>query len=201
MLQPISPELITLDEFEEKLRDGERWVEVVEGRFSRLTPPDDAHGDVVRNLSRVLATTLKKSTEVSASFELPLIVNRFPLTIRCPAVSLFRIGSEGRFAETEKLVTETCPLLVIEVASTNDRRDAMSNRVQSYLNWGVSHVWVIDPVTRHVHLFDGHQPPRMIKEPQVLIGHPALPGFAIPVVDLFRQPDWMTSKTPEVEAE
>ena len=199
MLQPVTPEMITLDEFEEKLRDGERWVEVVEGRFSRLTPPDDAHGDVVRNLARVLAATLKKSAEVSACFELPLMVNRLPLTVRCPAVSVFRIGPEGRFAETDKLLTESCPVLVIEVASTNDRRDAMSNRVQAYLTRGVSHVWVIDPVTRHVHLFDGHHSSRMIKEPQVLVGHPVLPGFAIPVADLFRHPDWMKSKVQEVE--
>lgn len=199
MSQSDSTELITLAEFEEKLQDGERWVEVVEGRFSRLTPPDDLHGDVVRNLARALAATLKKSTEAYACFELPLVVNRFPLTIRCPAVSLFRIGDQGRFAETDRLLTESRPLLVIEVASTNDRRDSMANRVHGYLMWGISHVWVIDPITRHVHLFDGPHTSRMIKEPQVLVGHPVLPGFAIPVADLFRQPDWMKTKSQEVE--
>jgi Uma2 family endonuclease len=191
---------MTLDQFEEKLLDGERWVELVEGRFVRLSPPDDAHGDVVRNLSRSLAAHLKKTTDTYACFELPLIVRCDPPTVRCPAVSCFRFQTEGRFAETDKLFTETRPALIIEIASTNERREAMAHRVSGYVEWGVAAVWVIDPVTRHVHQFHGQSAGQMLKEPQVLIGHPVLPGLAVPVSDLFRQPEWLKSApSPLVE--
>jgi len=191
MPQPLPSTPMTLEQFEEKLLDGDRWVELVEGRFVRLSPPDDAHGDVVRNLSRSLAAYLKRSTDTSAVFELPLIVRREPVTVRSPAVSLFRFQPGGRFAETDKLLTETCPALVIEIASTNERRDAMANRVRAYLEWGVAGVWVIDPVSRHVHQFHGHSSAQMLKEPQVLTGYPVLPGLAIPISDLFRPPEWL----------
>ncbi|WP_010587364.1 Uma2 family endonuclease [Schlesneria paludicola] len=189
-----SENLITLEQYEERLLDGDRWIELAEGRLIRLNPPDDAHGDVVRNLSRALATFLKKSPDTYACFELPLILQREPALVRCPAISCFRFVAGGRFAETDKLLTETRPVLIIEVASTNERREAMSTRVKAYLAWGVEVVWVVDPVTRHVHLFRGGLSGDMLKEPQVLVGFPVLPGFAIPVSDLFRQPDWVKTK-------
>ena len=191
--------LLTLEEFEERLLDCDRWVELVEGRFSRLSPPDDTHGDVVRNLAKSLAAFLKKSSDTYACFELPLIVRRDPPTVRCPAVSCFRFESESRFAETDKVLTETRPVLTIEVASTNERREAMSERVRAYLEWGVAHVWVVDPVTRHVHQFQGAGAPQMLKEPQVLLGHPVLSGFSISISDLFRPPAWMTAQTRPID--
>lgn len=187
---------MSLAQFEERLLDGERWVELINGRYSQLNPPDDIHGDVVRNLARSLAAFLKKTPDINACFELPLVVQREPPTVRCPAVSCFRSTSGSRFAETDKVFTETRPLLVIEVASSNERREAMSDRVRAYLDWGVEAVWVVDPVTRHVHQFHGHRMEQMLKEPQVLLGQTVLPGFAIPVSDLFREPSWMKSQKP-----
>ena len=183
--------LLSLEQFEERLLDGERWVELIDGRVLSLNPPDDAHGDVARNLAKSLATFLKKSIDTYACFELPLVVRREPPTVRCPAVSCFHFEPGGRFAETDKVLTDSRPALVIEVASSNERREGMADRVRSYREWGVQAVWVIDPVGRHVHQFHGQNDGRVLKEPQVLLGHPVLPGFATPVSDLFRQPEWM----------
>ena len=168
--------------------EGDRWIELVAGRLVRLEPPDEKHGDVIRNLSRPLAQYLKSSPDICVCFELPLVMSREPASIRCPAVLCFRSGD--RFSETDKLVTETLPTLVIEVASTNDRRDGMSERVRGYLDAGISGVWVIDPVTKHVHQFHPPIPGMMFKETQILQGDPILPGFQIPVSDLFQPPKW-----------
>lgn len=183
---PESP--MTLDQYEQLLADGERWIELAEGRLIRLEPPDEAHGDVIRNLARPLAVYLKARQEISAVFELPLVLSRDPALVRCPAVSCFSGGD--RFAETDRLMSETRPQLVIDVASTNDRREGSAERVKSYLSAGIPAVWVIDPVTRHVHQF--HPPARglMLKETQVLDGGPALPGFSLTVGDLFQRPKW-----------
>lgn len=183
-----SPDSLTLEQFEEMLIEGDRWIELVAGRLVRLEPPNESHGDVIRNLSRPLATFLKSAPDLTACFELPLLLSHNPVTVRCPAVSCFRSGN--RFEETDKVVTETRPALIIEVASTNDRRDGMSDRVKGYLDAGVSAVWVIDPVTRHVHQF--HPPARgvMLKETQILSGGSILKGFEILVGDLFNRPKW-----------
>ncbi len=184
---PSAPRL-TVEQFEERLAEGDRWIELIDGRLIRHTPPDETHGDVVRNLSRPLARVAKVLPDLCICFELPIVISREPATIRCPAVSCFQ--SANRFEETEKLLTETRPGLVIEVASTSDRREGMSDRVSSYLDAGVAGVWVIDPVTRHVHQFVAGRGGTLLKQNDVLNGAPLLPGLQLPLANLFEQPKW-----------
>lgn len=179
---------LTVEQYEDRLQEGDRWIELVGGRLIRLEPPDEVHGDVVRNLSRPIANFVKSSPDIYACFELPLILSRETATVRCPAISCFQ--STDRFAELDKVATETPPILVIEVASTNDRRDGMSDRVAGYLNAGIKAVWVIDPVTKHVHQFHPPMHGIMLKETQTLQGSPILEGFQLPVADLFQLPKW-----------
>ena len=179
---------ITVEQFEERLAEGDRWIELIDGHLIRLNPPDEIHGDVVRNLSHPLAKIAKSMSDLCVCFELPIVISRELAIIRCPAISCFQ--SVHRFAETEKLLTDTRPGLVIEVASTSDRREGMSDRVSSYLDAGVIGVWVIDPVTRHVHQFVSGRGGAMLRENDVLNGSPLLPGLQLPVADLFQQPKW-----------
>lgn len=185
---PSTP-LLTVEEFEERLAEGDRWIELIDGHLVRLNPPDEIHGDVVRNLSHPLAKVAKSLPDLCVCFELPIVISHKQAIIRCPAISCFQ--TVNRFEETEKLLTNTRPALVIEVASTSDRREGMSDRVSGYLDAGVVGVWVVDPVTRHVHQFIAGRGGTMLRENDVLNGAPILPGLQIPVADLFRQPKWV----------
>ena len=184
---PSAPRL-TIEQFEERLAEGDRWIELIEGHLIRLSPPDETHGDVVRNLSRPLAKVARVLPDLCICFELPIVISRERATVRCPAISCFQ--SANRFEETEKLLTDSRPGLVIEVASTSDRREGMSDRVSGYLDTGIAGVWVIDPVTRHVHQFVAGRGGTLLKEHEVLNGSPLLPGLQLPVADLFQQPKW-----------
>ena len=186
---PSAPRL-TVEQLEERLAEGDRWIELVDGHLIRLNPPDEVHGDIVRNLSHPLAKIVKSLPDLCVCFELPIVISRERATVRCPAISCFQ--SVHRFEETEKLLTDSRPGLVIEVASTGDRRGGMSDRVVSYLDAGVVGVWVVDPVTRHVHQFVTGRAGTLLKENDVLNGEPLLPGLQFPVADLFRQPKWAT---------
>ncbi|MBM4074588.1 MAG: Uma2 family endonuclease [Planctomycetes bacterium] len=183
---------LTIEEFEERLAEGDRWIELVNGHLMRFEPPDEIHGDVVRNLSRALARYLKKITGVSVSFELPLIISRASNTIRCPAVSCFR--TSNRFDETDKLVSDSCPELVIEVASTNQRRRSMTERVVSYFDTGIQEIWIIDPIDRNVHQFRPGSPGTILDETEILSSENLLPEFEVSVADLFSPPKWAAQK-------
>src|SRR5579871_5633979 len=111
-------ELLTAEQFGDQffeLPEGGRWTELIEGRLVELSPPDDAHGNVVRNLSKSLALYAQTSQRGYACFELGLIVRRDPDTVRFPAACYFVTGE--RFAESDKFLTDVCPALVIEIAS------------------------------------------------------------------------------------
>ena len=50
--------------------------------------------------------------------------------------------------EPTEQIFRTPPFLCIEILSRDDRLSAMRERVQDYLNFGVSYVWIIDPASR-----------------------------------------------------
>ena len=166
-------------------------MELVDGELLRLDPPDEEHGTIVQNFSRELAAFLRQSESSSqayACFELGLIVSRNPDTIRFPAACCF-IESE-RFSETDKFATEATPHWVIEIASTNQRRNDTKRRVKDYHAWGVKLVWVIDPLEKTLHTFSHLRTIKNLSEDQSLTAEPVFPNFQICVADLFVIPKW-----------
>ena len=142
-------------------------AELVRGQVEVLETPDLLHGAIVLNLTKAFAAYLQQAPDEQgyACFEIGLIVAREPDTVRRPAVSFF-VGGE-RFAELDHAVTQTRPALVVEIGSTNDRRRAMRDRVESYLNWGVRTVWVADTLAKAVHCIRAGQPPRIYSSARI----------------------------------
>jgi len=178
----------TADDLQRAFEDGDRWLELVAGRLVRLSPPDEVHGNVVRNLAKALGRHLRNNPLFYPCFELGLILSHDPATVRCPAICCYPV-SDG-MAQAGKLVTDARPELIVEVASSNDRREAMSDRIRGYQDWGVPAIWVFDPVSQHAHVFHRGEIPRMLKAAETLHGKFELAGFEITVGDLFADPQW-----------
>jgi Uma2 family endonuclease len=186
-----SSPLLTAEAFAELVRDDFdlQRAELVRGQVEALEAPDLLHGAIVLNLTKALAAYLHQAPDEQgyACFEIGLIVAREPDTVRRPAVSFF-VGGE-RFAELDHAVTQTRPALVVEIGSTNDRRRAMRDRVESYLNWGVRTVWVADTLDKAVHCLRAGQPPRIYSRAQSIPGSPVFADLKIAVKSLFEMPE------------
>ena len=187
-------ERLTAEEFaarRHELPDGGRWMELVEGQAVNLGQPDLPHGTAVLNLSKALAAYLSAETASQqgyACFELGIVTVRGPDTVRFPAVSCFAGGA--LFAEAEKIVTETAPALVVEIASTGPRREKTAARVAEYHTAGVRLVWVIDTLEKKVHVAQKGVLTKRLAEHESLLGRPVLAGFRVRVGDLFAEPTW-----------
>lgn len=185
------PDLMTVEQFvaeREELPDGGRWTELVAGKLRVLSPPTVEHGTAILNLGKALSEYSQKERAGYACFELGLIVARTPDTLQFPAVSYFTGGP--MFVEADKIVTETRPALVVEVASTNDRRRGMDERVAGWLAWGVRLVWVLDPQEKVVHALENGGTGERLAVHQSLDGGSVLPGFKANVGELFKEPGW-----------
>jgi Uma2 family endonuclease len=55
---------------------------------------------------------------------------------------------------TEKQILTAPPFLVVEILSPEDRMRDMQMRVNDYLRFGVSYIWVVDPKTREGHIYE-----------------------------------------------
>lgn len=182
--------------------EGGRWSELICGEVLMLEPPPAEHGVAVLNISKALARYLELNPEGYACFELGLIVERSPDSVYCPAISYFVGGN--RFAEMDNVVSESCPVLVVEIASTGDRHRFLTPRIEQYFRMGASVVWVADPKQKRVSLYLPGQPPLVLGAVDVIRSDaswwsvreagPFLEEFELPVGQIFLDPDWYGGK-------
>lgn len=193
--------IMTAEEFAEQkydLPEGGRWSELIAGEPVILDQPSDAHGNAIHNLARELAKWIQDREVGYACFELGIIVQRAPDTVVCPAISYFVEGS--RWEEMDKIVTETRPAAVIEVASSVGRRRNMSGRIAHYRNCGIPVAIVIDPSELKVAVHSRADRLEVLGRDDILAGRddwscdaidePLFAGFSIPVIEIFQQPEW-----------
>ena len=80
---------------------------------------------------------------------------------------------------------DVAPELTVEILSPTDRPDRVRRKLDEYFAAGVRLVWVIDPATRSVQVHHGHGEPRSLGTGAILTGGDVLPGFEMPVDDIF----------------
>jgi Uma2 family endonuclease len=77
------------------------------------------------------------------------------------------------------------PVLAVEILSPSDRVDEIDAKIALYLESGVAVVWVLQPRFRTVTVYRPGAEPEMFNALQELSGEPDLPGFRVPVANLF----------------
>jgi Uma2 family endonuclease len=77
------------------------------------------------------------------------------------------------------------PILAVEILSPSDQHEDVAEKVQEYLDAGVSLVWVIDPIFRTVEVHRPEAEPEQFNTRQELTAEPHLPGFRVPVAEIF----------------
>ncbi len=77
------------------------------------------------------------------------------------------------------------PTLCVEILSPNDTHDQINEKIDEYLEAGVPVVWVVDTHRRTVTVHQPAEEPVLYNRNQSLAEHPAMPGFAPAVRDLF----------------
>jgi Uma2 family endonuclease len=113
-----------------------------------------------------------------------VFMQRDPDTVRGPDV-LFVRTSRLPPREALKSYFEIPPDLCVEVVSPTDRWSKITEKVDMFLAFGVILVWVIDPQTRTAHVYRKGREVRVVLSTESLDGEDVLPGFALPLAELF----------------
>jgi Uma2 family endonuclease len=77
------------------------------------------------------------------------------------------------------------PDLVVEVVSPSDLFEAVRQKVDLWLDAGVQAVWVALPNSRELHVYEAGAHPRLLTADDELDAGATVPGFRVPVRDLF----------------
>jgi Uma2 family endonuclease len=82
---------------------------------------------------------------------------------------------------------EMIPDLAVEVISPNDLFQNVVAKVVEYFQVGVQQVWVVVPAVRQVYVYETARQIRVLAEADELDGGTLLPGFRLPVANLFQR--------------
>jgi Uma2 family endonuclease len=158
--------------------------ELINGRVVPRMPTGVKHGDIELELGARLRSYGKQSKRGRAlGGEVGIYIRRHPDTVR--AADLLYI-SEERFARLRSpSYLDIAPELVVEIVSPEDRWNEVMEKVSEYFEAGVVRVWVVDPKPHRVFVYRSPTEVVQLDERQILADEELLPGFSVPVSDLF----------------
>ena len=83
---------------------------------------------------------------------------------------------------------EGAPDLAIEILSPSNTVEEIHDKLVEYFESGAQLVWVIHPKEHYVLVYrSSAQPDRLLKSTDMLDGEDIIPGFTLPVANLFQK--------------
>jgi Uma2 family endonuclease len=78
------------------------------------------------------------------------------------------------------------PNLAVEVISPSNLANAVQEKLEEYFQAGVERVWVVYPRWKRIYVYESPTSVRILTAADTLDGGPVLPGFQLPLANLFR---------------
>ena len=182
---PAAPRLVTADELLRMPDDGLRR-ELVRGKVTVTPPAGEEHGvlaaEIIISLgSHVRTRGLGRVHAAETGFR----IASNPDTVLAPDaafVSQERIEKVG----VGKGYRLGAPDLVVEVMSPGDSRPEMDAKVNSWLSAGCRMAIVVNPARRGAVVYTPGNDVLLLSENDVLDGGDVVPGWRLPLRELFR---------------
>ncbi len=189
-----APPLMTTEELLALPDDGvERWL--IRGRLREKRPCGERamtvrnrwHSRIMVRVSHLLESWLERQPEPRGSVlgcEAGVRLRRNPDST--VGIDVVYVSAEvAAHQPDDTTLIDGVPVLAVEILSPNDTQEDIDEKIDEYLQAGVALVWVIDPHHRTVEIFRPGEEPEMVNVRQDLSAEPHLPGFRIPVAQLF----------------
>jgi Uma2 family endonuclease len=166
---------------EELLKAGDIGrCELIRGELVMMVPPGGEHGEISNEIAHRLTLFVKSRELGRVLAEAGFVLSRNPDTVRAPDVAFLRAGRARGSG-----YIQSAPDLAVEVLSPDDRPGYVREKVAEWLEAGTKAVWVVAPSTRTVTLHESGREPRVLEESDVVTGGSVLPGFELPVREIF----------------
>ncbi len=160
-----------------------RW-ELDNGRLVVMAPPGFIHGRCENSVATQLKVQGEERGHGQACGEVGVQLRRNPDRVVGPD-AVFIANRSLPVRLTPEGYLESMPDLVVEVRSPNDTQPEVDRKVNEYLQAGVRVVWVPDPERQTVTAYRNGQPPQVFTIADALTVPDVIPGFAMPVRDVF----------------
>lgn len=174
--------LLTADEFDNfPFREQKRY-ELDEGKLIVTDRPAYKHNRVLLDLTMSLAKFLEH-TPIGEVLISENVYALGPTTRRSPDVAVI-LGD--RYSELKgSTVIRIIPEIAAEVLSPEEPVLGLHRKLKQYFAAGVKEVWLIDPESRTAEIWTEPRLPEQELAGSDVITTPLLPGFSLPLQELF----------------
>ncbi len=176
--------LWTVEQLEREGPPDGRW-ELIDGELVEMSPAGRAASKLAALITYLLLSVVRPrglGEVYSADAGFVLFPDR--RIVRVPDVAFVR--AERLVALDEEGFLHLAPDLAVEVRSPTDRSPDVLAKIDMYLVADVRLVWLVEPRPQTVTAYAPGQEPRLLGAGDLLAGGEVVPGFAVPVEDLFR---------------
>lgn len=175
--------LLTVEDLPYLPRDEDR-CELVAGDLIREPPPGGEHGGIALAVGARLLAFVREHRLGRVFGEAGYVLASEPDTVRAPDASFVSTARISGAIRRGPYVVGA-PDLAVEVVSPGDTRQEVAEKVGEYLAAGARAVWVIDPRHRTVTTHLPGRDPVRLGLGETLDGGDYLPGFRLPVSEVF----------------
>ena len=182
------PKIWTEEALEQLASETDKQYELVDGEPKEKESEGMEHSFIAATLTGELRTHIKSQKsgivlESSASYRMSRG------NIRKPDVSFV---SKERIIEKRPSFTafEGAPDLAVEVISPTDIWWEIMQKLDEYFSSGCRLVWLISPLDQRVLVYRYDQRSQILQLGDLLDGEEVVPGFSLPVADLFADFDF-----------
>ncbi|MDP9363587.1 MAG: Uma2 family endonuclease [Chloroflexota bacterium] len=177
--------MVTADDLMTMPDDGRRY-ELIRGELREVAPAGFGASHIaIRIGGRIDAYVDEHGLGEVTGADGGYLFEIAPDTVRAPDVA-FTLAS--RLPPRHALIgySAVIPDLVVEVVSPSDARREVEDKVAYYMGQGVPLVWTVWPKPRTVVAHRPGREPQTFREGDVLTAEDLLPGFRLPIEDVFR---------------
>jgi Uma2 family endonuclease len=165
----------------ERLPEDERF-ELLNGEPLPVSPTGFEHGDLVLAFGGALRSAARRANVGRVVTEVGFRMG--PDVLLAPDLALVAADAVPVGPGRRRMI-DGAPRLAIEVASPGQDAGELAEKIDRYLAAGAGAVWVLYPTRAAVAVHAPGQPVRLLRGPDVLDGGESIPGFAMPVADVF----------------
>ena len=174
----------TIEEFE-RLPDSDRRWELINGELAEVNAASANHGAYESAIITALYTYLRPQRlgRVYGS-DTGFVLSTDPPMVRMADVSVILAARQADLGDPDRFINGA-PDVAVEIVSPTDRASAVLAKADLWIATGVRLLWVVDPSRRTVTVYTPASAPRTLTDREELDGGALLPGFRLPVAEIF----------------
>ena len=185
---PTDPRSLTADDvLDLPVPDDAIGYELVDGKPVPVMPASPTHGSLTVEVAYRLRQHVERAglpgmVCIDCGFVLGL--SHDPERMRGPDVSYIAKDKIDAHPDPDRLL-RCVPDLAIEVDLTSARKPGGQQRILDYIEAGVPLIWVLDVRSRSAIAYRPDGSARLLREHEVLDADEVVPGFRLPLAELF----------------